>query len=278
MGVVIGIDIGGSTTKIVGFAEKEGGRRLLAPFLVSAADPVTSMYGAFGRFLSENDLALTDVERVMMTGVGSSFYSKQIYGLPSVDVQEFHATGTGALYLSGLSQVMSVSMGTGTAMVFAERGQRMQYLGGTGVGGGTLLGLAKTMLGIESVEHLDLLAQEGDLSRVDLRIGDFAKTAPIESMSADLTAANFGKVSDLATKADLAIGLFNMVYETIGMMAIFAARGRGVRDIVLTGNLAVTRYASILFPRLSELFDVNFIIPERAQFATVIGTALTGCE
>jgi type II pantothenate kinase len=128
------------------------------------------------------------------------------------------------------------------------------------------------------VEHLDLLAQEGDLSRVDLRIGDFARTAPIETMSADLTAANFGKVSDLATKADLALGLFNMVYETVGMMAIFAARGCGVRDIVLSGNLAATRYASLLFPRLSALFDVNFIIPAQAQFATVIGTALSGCE
>ena len=97
-------------------------------------------------------------------------------------------------------------------------------------------------------------------------------------MSAELTAANFGKVSDMATKEDMAIGLFNMVYETIGMMAIFAARGAGIRDIVLTGNLAVTRYASVLFPKLSELFGVNFIIPAQAQFATVIGTALAGCE
>ena len=278
MSVVIGIDIGGSTTKIVGFESKGAQRRLLSPFLVSAADPVTSMYGAFGRFLSENELALADVCRVMMTGVGSSYYSKSIYGLPSRGVQEFFATGSGGLYLSGLSEAITVSMGTGTAIVHARQGGEMRYLGGTGVGGGTLLGLAKRLCGIETVEHLDLLAAEGDLSRVDLRIGDFARTAPIETMSAELTAANFGKVSDMATKEDMALGLFNMVYETVGMMAIFAARGAGIRDIVLTGNLAVTRYASILFPRLSELFGVNFIIPERAQFATVIGTALAGCE
>lgn len=278
MSVVIGIDIGGSTTKIVGFARKESERRLLSPFLVSAADPVTSMYGAFGRFLSENELALSDVSKVMMTGVGSSYYSKSIYGLPSEGVQEFYATGSGGLYLSGLSEAITVSMGTGTAIVHAKAGEGMQYLGGTGVGGGTLLGLSKRLCGIETVEHLDLLASEGDLSHIDLRIGDFARTAPIESMSAELTAANFGKVSDMATKEDMAIGLFNMVYETIGMMAIFAARGAGIRDIVLTGNLAVTRYATVLFPKLSELFGVNFIIPAQAQFATVIGTALAGCE
>ena len=276
MSVVIGIDIGGSTTKIVGFQKTGEEKRLLSPFLVSAADPVTSMYGAFGKFLSENSLPLSGVDRVMMTGVGASYYDRSIYDLTCEGVQEFRGTGLGGLYLSGLSRAITVSMGTGTAIVYAEEGQEMQYLGGTGVGGGTLTGLAKKFLHIDSLEHLSLLAAEGDLGKVDLRIGDFAKSAPLETMSKDLTAANFGKVSDMATKEDLALGLFNMVYETIGMMAIFAARGCGVRDIVLTGNLAVTRYASILFPHLSKLFDVNFIIPERAQFATVIGTALCG--
>ena len=276
MSVIIGIDIGGSTTKIVGFQKTEEGKRLLSPFLVSAADPITSMYGAFGKFLSENSLPLSGVTKVMMTGVGASYYERSIYDLPCEGVQEFRGTGLGALYLSGLPRALTVSMGTGTAMVYAEEGKEMKYLGGTGVGGGTLIGLAKKFLHIETLEHLALLADGGDLANIDLRIGDFARSAPIASMSKDLTAANFGKVSDMASKEDVALGLFNMVYETIGMMAIFAARGCGVRDIVLTGNLAVTRYASILFPHLSKLFDVNFIIPEQAQFATVIGTALCG--
>lgn len=276
MSVIIGIDIGGSTTKIVGFQKTEEGKRLLSPFLVSAADPITSMYGAFGKFLSENALPLSGVSKVMMTGVGASYYDRAIYDLPCEGVQEFRGTGLGGLYLSGLSRALTVSMGTGTAMVYAEEGQEMKYLGGTGVGGGTLVGLAKKFLHIETLEHLALLADGGDLANIDLRIGDFARSAPIASMSKDLTASNFGKVSDMASKEDVALGFFNMVYETIGMMAIFAARGCGVRDIVLTGNLAVTRYASILFPHLSKLFDVNFIIPEQAQFATVIGTALCG--
>ena len=46
------------------------------------------------------------------------------------------------------------------------------------------------------------------------------------------------------------------------------------RDIIP----AVTRYAGRVFPTLSRLFDVNFIIPDQAQFGTVIGTALSGCE
>ena len=72
MGVVIGIDIGGSTTKIVGFNED---KKLIAPMFVTANDPITSVYGAFGKFLDENGLELDDIEKVMITGVGSSYIS-----------------------------------------------------------------------------------------------------------------------------------------------------------------------------------------------------------
>ena len=50
MGVVVGIDIGGSTTKIVGFDEK---KNLIHPMFVTADDPITSIYGAFGKFTDE---------------------------------------------------------------------------------------------------------------------------------------------------------------------------------------------------------------------------------
>ena len=49
--VVVGIDVGGSTTKIVGFRRSENGSEtLIAPLFVQATDPITSIYGAFGRF------------------------------------------------------------------------------------------------------------------------------------------------------------------------------------------------------------------------------------
>lgn len=46
MGIIIGIDIGGTTTKIVGYSNDS----ILSPILVKATDPVASVYGAFGRF------------------------------------------------------------------------------------------------------------------------------------------------------------------------------------------------------------------------------------
>ena len=70
---VIGIDVGGTTTKIVGFRENEKGEKeLIAPQFVRATDPLTSIYGAFGKFTSENGLELGDIDRILMTGAGSS--------------------------------------------------------------------------------------------------------------------------------------------------------------------------------------------------------------
>ena len=275
MQVVIGIDVGGSTTKIVGFREnKEGSPSLMQPLFVRATDPVTSIYGAFGRFVAENGLSLSDIKKVMMTGVGSSHISKPLYDLSCETVSEFRSIGLGGLYLSGLSEALVVSLGTGTALVHAKANEEPKYLGGTGVGGGTLMGLSKKMLGIEEMEHLEALAEGGSLSNIDLRISDVSR--PMPNMPTDLTASNFGKLSDIASSEDVALGIINMVYETVAMVSLFAARSIGVRDIVLLGNLTTVKYAKTIFPELSRIFNVNFVIPENSQFGTVIGTALCG--
>ncbi len=285
-GVVLGIDVGGSTTKIVGFrCDADGRRALMQPLFVRATDPITSIYGALGRYTAENGLALTDIRRVMTTGVGSSYLSGPIYSLDCRAVPEFSGVGLGGLYLSGLSDAIIVSMGTGTALVHAKRradrgaspdasDADIEYLGGTGVGGGTLVGLSKKMLGVDTVQHIEQLCEGGDLSKIDLTIKDITKPGQFSEMSANLTASNFGKVSDLADSHDIALGLANMVAETVAMMAVFAARGRGVRDIVLIGNLTSIAPIRRVFEGLGQSFGVRFIIPENASFGTVIGAAL----
>ena len=99
MGKIIGIDVGGSTTKIVGFKADENGKpkELIAPQFVRATDPITSIYGALGKFTHQNGLALSDIERVMMTGVGSSYVEQPIYSLDCRSVPEFGSVGIGGL-------------------------------------------------------------------------------------------------------------------------------------------------------------------------------------
>ena len=274
---IVGIDIGGSTTKIVGFQLDGKHHKLVEPLFVRATDALTSAYGAFGKFTVQNDLSLSDIACVLMTGVGSSFIDKPLYSLPCRKVSEFQCVGLGGLYLSGLDEAIVVSMGTGTALIHAVRtkeGTLTEYLGGTGVGGGTLLGLSRQMLGVDSVEHLEQLAEGGDLSSVDLRIGDISGDHNFE-IKETITASNFGKLSDIANKNDIALGITNMVAETIAMLAIFAARNFKVKNVVLTGNLTAMPTVAKVFEGLEETFGVRFIIPEQAQFATVIGAALS---
>lgn len=270
MGVVIGIDVGGSTTKIVGF---DGNMNLIAPMFVTADDPITSIYGAFGKFSDENNLGLDDISKVMITGVGSSYVTKPIYNLDCSVVPEFRCIGLGGLYLSRLCDAIVVSMGTGTALVHAKKGEEPVYLGGTGVGGGTIMGLSKKLLGLNNIAHIDEIAKGGNLNNVDLKISDISKKDI--GLSGQMTASNFGNVSDIATKGDFALGLVNMVFETIGMVSVFAARPFNLKDVVLTGNLTQMSQAKGVFDTLNKMFDMNFIIPENAQFATGIGAALS---
>lgn len=275
--IIIGIDIGGSTTKIVGFdvsGEKEF--KLIDPIFVKATDPITSIYGAFGKFLDTNGYSLGDIKKIMVTGAGSSYMTRPIYDLPCERIEEFKAIGLGGLYLSGLGKAIITSCGTGTALVYAEAEKDPVYLGGTGVGGGTLVGLSKKMLSMDNVNHISELARNGSLDKVDLKISDITKQDIVPGFGDIMTASNFGSISDLATKSDIALGIINMVFETIGMVSIFAARNYGIRDIVLTGNLSGVEQADGIFKTLNEMFDMNFIIPNNSRFGTVIGAALAG--
>ena len=279
MKTVIGIDVGGSTTKIVGFRYGENKRELVAPICVKATDPLTSIYGAFGKFTVENNSKLNNINKVMITGGGASYMSEPIYSLDCTPVPEFDSIGRGGLYLSKLDEAIVVRMGTGTALVHAQNidgDVKTEYLGGTGVGGGTLVGLSKKILGVDTIEHIEELCEGGDLDKVDLRIKDISKNQAYKDVNEDLTASNFGKLSDMANKHDIALGIANMVSETIAMMSIFAARSYGVKNIVLIGSLATFKSIKETFEGLEGKFNVNFIIPDMAQFGTVIGAAL--CE
>ncbi len=268
--MIIGIDIGGSTTKIVGI--KDG--NLIDPLSVEANDPIASASGALGKFLSVNKISLKDIDKLIMTGVGSSFISGDLLGLPVEKIEEFKALGFGGLYLSGLKKAIIVSMGTGTAFVKANEGC-IQHLGGTGVGGGTILGLSKTMVNLSTFENIIETARTGIPERVDLSIGDISRNE-IGNLPSNLTASNFGKMSDQAEKSDITRAILTMVFQVIGMLAIFAARTQKDTEIVLTGKLAHVQQAQVTFTELGNLYNVNFHVPPHAEYCTAIGAAISG--
>ncbi len=266
--MLIGIDIGGTTTKIV--ALREG--KIVKLLTVKASDPVASASGALGKLLDSDRWALGDIRKVIVTGVGSSAIKSSLIGLPVERLDEFIAIGLGGLFLSKLKRAVVVSMGTGTAMVKAE-GENITHIGGTGVGGGTLLGLAKSIINVTDIENIISIAGTGNLGNIDLAISDITD-ARVGDLPTDATASNFGKISDNAGRSDYALGILNLIFQAIGVMAVLAARSSGESDIVLIGKLAHIPQARDVFRGLSKLYRVAFHIPENAEYATAVGAAL----
>lgn len=270
MGVILGIDIGGSTTKIVGLRPDQS---IIDMLRVKAEDPVTSLYGALGNFLNSHHLQLSDLDRIVLTGVGASYVEDDIYGIRTVKVGEFPSIGTGGLALSGKEAAVVVSMGTGTAFIWAEKDGEVRHLCGSGVGGGTLAGLSGLITGVHQYSMIRKLCMDGDLSHIDLTVGDMSK-GKVGSLPPETTAANFAKVAEDATAADKMLGLVNMVLQSIGTMCVFACKSCSTKTVVLTGALTMLPPARQIFDNFTELYGIDYIIPENATFATAIGAAL----
>ena len=259
MGIVIGIDVGGSTTKIVGI----DGQEIKSPMFVRATDPVTSLFGAFGKYLYDNDIPLSAVEKVMLTGVGSAYINQPLYGLPTAKTDEFLANGLGAQYLTQIEKLIVVSMGTGTSFVKVE-GEKIEHIGGIGIGGGTVLGLSKLLLKTQDIRQVVQLALKGDITNINLQIQDICNI-PLPGLPLDATASTFGKADANSSLEDVALGIIYMVLQCIGQSVILAALNSDIRDFILIGNLTKLPQCKEIFPKLEVMYNTCFHIPEYAE-------------
>jgi type II pantothenate kinase len=268
--MTVGIDVGISTTKAV--ALDGGNLRAFCAVPAVLGDPVASASGALGRLLRDQRRPLSAVRRLAVTGVGASAVGEELFGLACERVPEFQATGRGGLFLSGLDQAIVVGMGTGTS-ILRVGADGVRHLGGSGVGGGTLLGLSRALLRTTDVPLVIEAAAGGDLANVDLRIADLPP-AELGNLPGHATASNFGRLDREPRPGDQALGILNLVFQTIGVLASFAARQEGLADIVLTGRLATIPQARDILAGFAGLYPVRFHFPENPTYATALGAAL----
>lgn len=268
MKIKVGLDIGGSTTKIVGMQDG----KIIAREIVRAADPVTSAFGAVGKLINDHSISVNDIEQINITGVGSGYPQAPIFGIKTVVVEEFKATGLGGLYLSGLEHAVVVSMGTGTAYLEATK-NNVRHIIGSGVGGGTLVGLGMALTGTSDAVKLSDMATSGDILKCDLTIGDITKNG-VTGLPMNVTASNFGKAADDLSREDKMAGVFNLVYQAVGTVAVMASRQCNLKDIVFTGQLTDLKECQQYLLPFEDLYGVNMIVPEDAVFATALGSCL----
>ena len=268
----IGIDIGGTNTKIVVLRRDEGPVTSLSP---SGADPAASVRDLLTRFLWKHGLSAGSFSEIVLTGQRATFIRENLLGIPTRIADEIRSIGLGGLYLSGLDRALVVSMGTGTAYVLAD-GKICRHIGGSSLGGGTITGMASRFLGVTDYGELCAMAGRGNWRKADLMIGDLQGGSG-SSLDGDLTASNFGKIKSDATDDDIAAALFHLVFENIGVFSFFALRDHPVRDVVLTGALAghpLVPDCFDIFNTKTEIFNLRIIVPENAAFAPVIGALL----
>lgn len=268
--MIIGIDIGSTTTKAVAIKNKE----LVKKIKTKAFDAVTSATGALGKMILEESITLQEIEKIVITGVGSSKINNNIFGIPTKKIDEITAVGIGGMYLAKQDNIIITNIGTGTVIIEANREKIIHY-GGSGVGGGTIVGLSKKMLGIENIDTVVNMASLGDLGKVDLLLEDITDKN-VSFLDRETTAANFGKMLETSGKSDIALGILNMVYQVIGVLSVFAARSKNITKVVVTGNGSGNPIGQNILASVTKMYGVTFEYPEDAEYATAIGAGFSG--
>jgi len=70
----------------------------------------------------------------------------------------------------------------------------------------------------------------------------------------------------------------NLVFQSVGSASVLSARLMGLTDVIVTGNLTQLSAGKKVLQGFSELYNINFVVPELAEYATAVGAALSELE
>ncbi|MCX7939193.1 MAG: hypothetical protein N2545_07120 [Thermoflexales bacterium] len=222
-------------------------------------------------------IAVTGGQHRMLPGV--------LRGTVLFKANELEAAGRGGLHLArsarpSLEEATVASCGSGTAVV-AVRGRSVSHVSGSAVGGGTLLGLSRLLIGSTDPHEVDMLARQGNPNAIDLSLRD-AVGGAIGRLPAEATAVNFGRVPLLErlelAHADLAAAIVTMVAQVVGVTAVSAARAESLFPIVFVGHLVDMISVRRVLEEVAQLYDAGMLIPELPGYATAVGALLLAAE
>ena len=211
--------------------------------------------------------------RVGLTGCGAAELAERIQGAGRI--HEFDAwargarlrvdpEGTGGAFLL-------ISLGTGTSALRVSPGAA-ERVGGTALGGGTLLGLAAALLGTRDFDQIAALAARGDRSRVDLTIGDlYGDDFEIPAL---FTVASFGKLMPnvQADPSDLAQGIMGLIGENVGKICASLAREHDTQRVIFAGScLRGNDYLANLLRGMCLVMGLDAEVLENGEYTGALG-------
>tara|TARA_Y100000748_G_scaffold259415_1_gene226744 strand:- start:45 stop:875 length:831 start_codon:yes stop_codon:yes gene_type:complete len=220
----------------------------------------------------------SDVNFLAVTGGKHLSLGNKIDSTNIIHVNEIDAVGEGAIRLSGLNNqnpTIIVSAGSGTACILSRDGSFM-HCSGTGVGGGTVLGLSKLLLGTTNPDEIAKLAKEGNETGVDLILEDVV-SGPIGELPSDTTAVNFGKISKLESeisKQDIAAGIVNLVGQTAARIATSVATTFNAKEIVVVGRSPSFNGLKNSLEQAASIMGFSPHFPKNGEYASALGALL----
>ena len=222
---IAGVDAGATLTKL---ALPEGAGCRLEIFPSERPDEVRAAPADHG------------ATRVGLTGGGAARLAADL-GSRAVAVDEFRAweCGVADLLPEALERYLLVSIGTGTSILLID-GDGARRMGGTPLGGGTVLGLGAALAGTSDFDRLCALAARGDRSRVDISVAEVYADGDAP-LATDVMASSFARLAEgphrrEARPEDLARSVMAMVGENVALLAGSLSLVAGVESIVFGGS------------------------------------------
>ncbi len=265
----IGIDAGGTLVKV---AYWESNNIVYQTFPSQATgDAVSWLYNTF-----ENPT-------VCITGGKSQLLAEKLTA-PAKTVVEFDATNRGIQFLAGQQRYaiennfMFVNVGTGTSIhLVRDRGQ--QRIGGTGIGGGTLIGLGYLLTGVEDYTRMLQLASNGDRGNADLKVKDVFEGA-LSPISGDLTASNFGKkesmIAQSPSASDILAAIIGMIGEVVVTISSQMAVQNDVDYIVYIGSsFRSNPLLQDIIEEYTRLVGMEPVFLENGEYSGAVGALLS---
>ncbi|EJQ50549.1 Type II pantothenate kinase [Bacillus mycoides] len=227
---VVGIDAGGTLTKIAYFNEMH---KLVFEKFYSHEQ------GKIIDWLKKNK----SITKLCITGgKGEQLQKRLSDSYETVTLNEFDATITGVHHIlneekQSINNFVLTNIGTGTSIHYVHDKQYVRA-GGTGVGGGTIMGLSKLLTNIDHFEDVIPLTKTGSRKGLDITVGDIygGILSPIDN---SLTASNFGKsaITDSNySSSDILATVQGLVGEVVTALSLQFAEAKNIDHIIYIGS------------------------------------------
>ena len=278
--ILIGLDIGGSLTKISIVTEKE--EKQINDFLLSQKNYEQIEIDKYYLYLTnfptinfENNISslinelkkIIKIDKIEATGGGAyKFYkfAKNTLNIEFIKHDELQSLKYGYQFMNVYHSFyekdnnnknfklkselkfphISANIGSGVSILKVSSPFTYERIGGTLMGGGTLIGLSKLIFGIDDFDEILELASKGKYENVDLTKNDLANESKDKDTTENVSISSLGKIHEFIRlgkkeeikKEDIALSLLNMICSHIAQYSVLYAERYNIDTIYYFGT------------------------------------------